>query len=182
LHGKHAVINHLRSYRIEAIGLLVAVGVLLAGASTALADLHLRRLTPNISYGKPPKTDADYANLQKQGIRTVVDVRKFLRRKMYREQQRLAARGIAYVQVATGFRPQRTGDIERAYRVLVNSGLYPVYMHCNLGKDRSSLLVGLYRVRAQGWSPQAAYAEMRSNRFSWWLRKLRLYFWAHARG
>ena len=35
-----------------------------------------------------------------------------------------------------------------------------VYVHCEHGKDRTGLIVALYRVCHQGWSPDAAYAEM----------------------
>ncbi len=35
----------------------------------------------------------------------------------------------------------------------------PLYLHCQRGIDRTGLIVALYRIRAQGWTPEAAYAE-----------------------
>ncbi len=35
----------------------------------------------------------------------------------------------------------------------------PVYLHCQRGIDRTGLIVALYRVQVQGWTPAEAYAE-----------------------
>src|SRR5262249_9381221 len=36
---------------------------------------------------------------------------------------------------------------------------YPMYVHCDIDRDRTAVAFGLYRVRVQGWSPAAAWAE-----------------------
>lgn len=35
----------------------------------------------------------------------------------------------------------------------------PLYLHCQRGIDRTGLIVALYRVHHQGWTPEAAYEE-----------------------
>ncbi len=37
---------------------------------------------------------------------------------------------------------------------------HPIYVHCEHGKDRTGLVLALYRVRHDGWSPARAAAEM----------------------
>lgn len=37
----------------------------------------------------------------------------------------------------------------------------PIYVHCEHGKDRTGLVIGLYRMRYDGWSREKASAEMR---------------------
>jgi hypothetical protein len=61
--------------------------------------------------------------------------------------------------------------------LLTSAHLQPVYIHCELGRDRSGLIIGLYRVRYEGWSPCAAYAEMQQFGFNERLRGLDRYFW-----
>ena len=39
--------------------------------------------------------------------------------------------------------------------------MQPFIIHCRRGKDRTGLLVALYRIEAQGWHPQLAWEEMR---------------------
>jgi protein tyrosine/serine phosphatase len=86
-----------------------------------------------------------------------------------------------YIAAPIGFYPERDGSPERAVRLLTNERLYPIYVHCELGRDRSGLVVGLFRVRCQGWSVCAAYAEMQWFGFNERLRGLDRYFWNHAR-
>lgn len=41
----------------------------------------------------------------------------------------------------------------------------PAFIHCLHGEDRTGMVVGLYRVFVDGWSPEAAYQEMLENNF-----------------
>lgn len=42
----------------------------------------------------------------------------------------------------------------------LNDAERPVFVHCKYGQDRTGLIVGLYRVEHQEWSPEQAYTEM----------------------
>lgn len=43
----------------------------------------------------------------------------------------------------------------------------PIYLHCEHGADRTGMLVALYRVIYQGWSPEEAYREWLHNGHTW---------------
>jgi hypothetical protein len=56
-----------------------------------------------------------------------------------------------------------------------------VYVHCRRGKDRTGLILGLYRVEIEGWEPALAYEEMLQFGFDPRLRNL-LGFWIDRTG
>jgi protein tyrosine/serine phosphatase len=142
--------------------------------------LAIAPVAPGLFRGPAPRTAADFDQLQALGVRTVIDLRKFNRHGIAREQEELLARGIAHKNCPLGYHPECDGSAERAYRALLDAAGSPIYVHCAQGRDRNSLVVGLYRVRAQGWAPEAAYAEMRDFGLRPWLRALSRYFWRHA--
>jgi len=43
-------------------------------------------------------------------------------------------------------------DVERAYQAISDPMNWPVYVHCDHGRDRTGFLAGLYRERVQGWT------------------------------
>ena len=43
-----------------------------------------------------------------------------------------------------------------------NRADYPMFVHCNIDRDRGAVAVAAYRVRVQGWDPAAAQAEAKS--------------------
>jgi protein tyrosine/serine phosphatase len=143
--------------------------------------LEVIEVAPGIYRGPAPATVDDFCQLRDLGIRTVLDLRKFRQRRMDETCRCVRAHGMDYRRVSLAFRPQRDGSAERAFRALTNERLYPIYVHCELGRDRSGLIVALYRVRCQGWSLCSAYAEMQRFGFNERLRGLERYFWENAK-
>ncbi|MBL7542386.1 MAG: tyrosine-protein phosphatase [Bdellovibrionaceae bacterium] len=56
-------------------------------------------------------------------------------------------------------------QVNSILKALSDPKMYPVFVHCHYGKDRTGMIVGLYRVLMQGWKPQDAYREMLSYGF-----------------
>lgn len=144
--------------------------------------LEIHSVAPGIYRGSAPETAADYDCLRRHGIRTVLDLRKYNGAARATERQALSCRGIAYRHVPMGFFPRRDNSVERSLAIIANRKLQPVFMHCKLGEDRVGLVVGMYRVRYQGWSPQSAYNEMLRNGFRPWIVGLKRYFWMEGAG
>lgn len=163
---------------------IVTVAACIAGltAAVARADLPIVEVSPGIYRGPAPESAADYRQLDALGIKTVLDLRKFRKKKTDATCRCVEALGMDYKRIPVGFYPKRDGSPERAFRALTNSAYYPIYIHCELGRDRVGLVIGLYRVRCEGWSLRSAYAEMQRYCFNERLRGLERYFLNCARG
>jgi protein-tyrosine phosphatase len=72
--------------------------------------------------------------------------------------------------------------VKQALLLLDDPSLRPVFVHCQLGEDRSTFIIGLYRVYFQDWTPQAAWDEMLRSGFHVrsTLRGFQTYFWRHT--
>jgi hypothetical protein len=71
--------------------------------------------------------------------------------------------------------------VNRILLILRDGRYHPIYVHCALGRDRTSLIVALYKVYFRGMSQQDAWQEMKYFGFkdSWTLRGLKRYFEMH---
>jgi hypothetical protein len=171
----------IRIAHLAAFVIVTASSGLTLFTPTALAALPIVEVAPGIYRGPAPESAADFRQLRDLGVRTVLDLRKFRQRRLDQTCRCVRAYGMSYIRSPLSFRPERDGSPERALRLLTSAHLHPVYLHCELGRDRSGLVIGLYRVRCQDWSACAAYAEMQRFGFNERLRGLDRYFWDHAR-
>ena len=137
----------------------VAATSVLAAARPAQAQLRPHEIEPGLWRGKAPYFQKDYAELQRLGVRTVLDIRGNQPFASAIERRRVEAMGLEYRKVPFGFRPLRDGSDAAVLAALQNRADYPLYVHCNIDRDRTSVAVAAYRVRVQGWSPAAARAE-----------------------
>ena len=48
--------------------------------------------------------------------------------------------------------------VDRALAAMNDSRNYPIYVHCTKGRDRTGMIIALWRVQ-NGWSPEKAHAE-----------------------
>lgn len=159
----------------------IFLGCVLAGpAAQAWADLQVRQIAPGIYTGTAPQSEADYATLQRLQVQTVVDMRKFRPLASRQEAATVERYGMRHYLIPLGFQPTKTGTPECVLRILADACQQPVYIHCQLGRDRTGMIVALYRVRYLGWSPEAAYAAMERQQFNPLLRDLDRYFWQNA--
>ncbi len=148
--------------------------------SESLAEIvRFRELEPGRIYrGGQPETLTDYALLQKVGIRTIINMKTT--EEAIESEARLAEifgmRMISRpINPLFGLSDEGLDDIQSLMR---DRSLQPVFIHCRHGKDRTGLMAGVYRVEQQGWTPDAAYSEMRSLGFSPWLLGLHHRFWS----
>lgn len=173
----------MKSYRVRGIGFFRAVPFLLAfllavaGGAFAARDLeatlpdsarvserllgltglsNVGRVTPAVLRGAQP-APGGYATLKGLGIRTVINLRS-----RHGEKEPVEAEGMRYLEI-----PIRVTDrvddraVRRAVAALRDPSNLPAFVHCAYGKDRTGVVVAVYRMEAEGWSREAAEGEMR---------------------
>lgn len=115
--------------------------------------------------------------LQHLGIKTIVDLQggeaalkvAISETRGEREKERVAAQsiGLVYIPVPlpamAPINAREEAQIRAAIRYMIDPAHQPVYVHCLLGNDRTGLMVALYRVYVEGWTPQRAHDEFKNS-------------------
>lgn len=118
---------------------LCCIALAVCAAAPAMADAPTSQpycpcITPVCSFlinGPAPETDADFANLQQRGIRTIISVDGALP-----DVERAKAHGIRYVHLPIGY-DRMADDEATALAKAVRDMPRPIYIHCYHGKHRS---------------------------------------------
>ncbi len=155
------------------------VAALVLSQSSFAEILRFHEVAPGVYRGGQPANSAEYDELQALGVRTIINLRNDASVEAERVEAKL--RGIEFISAPmASFTAPKDETVELALSSLSDPGYYPVFIHCKQGKDRTGLVVGLYRVYQQGWKPKAAYKEMRTIGFNPWLMGLGAYYWWHT--
>jgi tyrosine-protein phosphatase SIW14 len=65
-------------------------------------------------------------------------------------------------------RRKRPATVDDFLELMDDPDVYPVLLHCKAGLHRTGCLSAVYRMEYQGWTPDAAYAEMKELGFGDW--------------
>lgn len=150
---------------------------------TADALPNFARVSSTLYRGGRP-TAAGYAKLRALGVTTVVDLEiddliEARQADLDSDRRMATAAGMRWVNVpmqafTTGLMPSFDAKVNAALRAMRSST--PVYVHCRYGRDRTGMMVGLYRVEVQHWTPERAYQEMLDMGFRRYFLGLKEYF------
>lgn len=136
-------------------------------AQDEMAHLHLRHVDDRVYGGRQPK-QADFAQLRKMGVNTVLDLRGGSIHKP-RERKWVEAAGMQYVSVRlSGLFPPKKMQIAKILALLEDPSLGPFYVHCRRGYDRVGMVIASYRIAHDHWTNRQAMDEAHShglNRF-----------------
>lgn len=138
-----------------------------------------KQVEPSIYRGGQPTSLSDYQYLKSVGVKNVLKLNSDSEND---ENSWAASTGmnIMYIPLSGLFEPS-TGDMNRIESILADSTEQPLYVHCLHGEDRTGLAIGLYRVKHEGWTAQAAHDEMTNLGFHTILIGLEHYFWENAK-
>jgi protein tyrosine phosphatase (PTP) superfamily phosphohydrolase (DUF442 family) len=151
------------------------------GHSKRLRVVHAGRLYRSGQMTAAGFTDA----VRRLGIRTIVNVQDdfpdpdlpvdFRGAATIKESALCQRLGVHYVWLPPDLKSRRTpgGPRPRAVddflALMDDPRSCPVLLHCKAGLHRTGVLSAVYRIEYQGWSPQAAFRELRAHGFGNWV-------------
>jgi protein tyrosine/serine phosphatase len=94
------------------------------------------------------------------GIKTILNLDN--NKAAIANERKIAANlGIDYIsKPMSGFWAPQKSYAKSIVAMVNDPALYPIFVHCKHGQDRTGLILGLYRVYYQHWRPADAYQEM----------------------
>ena len=113
--------------------------------------------------GQP--AEAGFQALKKMGVRTVIDLRYKGAQSRW-EKRMVESLGMHFVGVPMDMHAPTDGEMDHVQRLLNTSGNWPVFVHCEGGKDRTGTVIACYRITHDGWNNQKAYREARQHGLS----------------
>jgi protein tyrosine phosphatase (PTP) superfamily phosphohydrolase (DUF442 family) len=163
------------------VGILGLAPVVCFRASYAHAK-RLREVDPGRFYRCGQLTAEGFAEVKERfGIKTVLNVqddypdpdvaRSFWDWRTVKESALCERLGMRYVIIAPDLVPRqlvpdkRPAAVEQFLALMDDESNYPVLIHCRAGLHRTGVLSAVYRMEYQGWSPAAAYRELKAHGF-----------------
>jgi protein tyrosine/serine phosphatase len=122
---------------------------------------NLHRISPTLYRSEQP-TALGMQNLEKLGIRTVINLRYF-------NDDEDEVKGTSLRTERTKILTWRIGDkhVVEVMSMLKQSENGPFLIHCQHGADRTGLMTAMYRVLEQGWAPDDALKELTDGGFGY---------------
>ena len=125
---------------------------------------EIHQVAPGFYRGSQPDFPA-LQELKAIGIRTVISLNDIAEEVMEEEKDAESLGLTFYNFPINPCVPVNKEEIDMVLSLLGDSSKYPLYIHCEYGQDRTGLLVGLFRVLRDGWTPEDAYREMLIHNF-----------------
>ncbi len=121
---------------------------------------HVGRVATGIYRGAMPRPEG-YATLAKMGVRSVINLRS---RNEEKEQVEVHGMRSFGVPMST-FGDVNPEMVRKAVALMADPANQPVFVHCRQGRDRTGVVVAVYRMEIDGWSPKEAEEEMQAYGF-----------------
>lgn len=145
---------------------------------------YYAELDDGVYKGSKPKHDADFQFLESLHIRNILEI-NFLPLLSGAERKKAREHGMTFVSVPVNASPVAPSDkhVDRILCMLRDQQFHPIYFHCDLGRDRTSLIAALYDMYFKGMSPDDAWQAMKDYGFkdALTLRGLKSYFHRQAK-
>jgi protein tyrosine/serine phosphatase len=113
--------------------------------------------------GRPDQDGLNF--LRQRGFRTIVNIEND--RKAVEAEAAAAQRlGLKFISIPMSWQHKPSdAQVNELLRLMKDPSLQPLIIHCKHGRDRTGLMVGLYRVFMDHWAPEKAYEEMLATGF-----------------
>jgi protein tyrosine phosphatase (PTP) superfamily phosphohydrolase (DUF442 family) len=117
------------------------------------------QVTTNLYRGAQP-TGEGMKQLQKMGIRTVINLRAF-----HSDRDEVAGTGLKSVRFETKPWHAEEEDVVGFLKVVADTNNLPAFVHCQRGADRTGMMCAMYRIVVCGWTKPEALDEMKNGGF-----------------
>jgi tyrosine-protein phosphatase SIW14 len=167
------VMRQMGTGRPSGLSMLAVSLILLAVTGAGGSQVSQEKVLPNFHQvnehlyrGAQPQSEGMRA-LAAQGIKTIINLRGEDEGTRAEEKQASAA-GLRYFNVPMqGLSRPKDEQVERVLAIINDSQNWPVFIHCNHGKDRTGTIIACYRISHDGWTAEQAKAEARHYGMSW---------------
>ena len=131
--------------------------------NTVTADIvNFGKVNDHYYRGSQPDA-AQFAELKKLGIKTIVDLRKD---SVAESADWARSAGLNYVNIPLTTKQTATpAQIEYFLKLVNDQANWPVFVHCKGGRHRTGEMTAIYRITRDGWTAQQAYEEMKKYDF-----------------
>ena len=120
---------------------------------------NLYKVSDALYRGEQP-TDEGFKELEKIGIKTVVNLRS-----LHSDRDELEGTTLAYEHIRMEAWDPEHDEVEAFLKIVTDSEKQPVFVHCLHGADRTGTMVAVYRIVIEGWENEKAINEMRKGPF-----------------
>ena len=133
------------------------------------------KISPDLYRSEQP-TREGMRKLEGMGIKTVISLRAF-----HSDRRLLEGTGLAYERISFQTWSPDDEELVRFIKIVTDPRATPVLFHCLHGSDRTGAMSAAYRIVVEGWTKDAAIAEMKRGGYGhhkiWgnlerWLRSL----------
>ena len=120
---------------------------------------NLYKVSDNLYRGAQP-TKEGFKNLKQLGIKTIVNLRE-----NHSDIDKIKDTNFVYEQIDMVAWDAEDRDVLRFLQVVRDKEKLPVFVHCQLGSDRTGMMCAVYRIAIEGWPKQQAIDEMTKGGF-----------------
>jgi tyrosine-protein phosphatase SIW14 len=135
---------------------------------------RFHRINEKLYRGAQPRRGG-LMRLRQLGVKTVINLRGS-NEDTRSDEQYARALGLKYFNVPID-RVGRPADAKvQSVLAIVNAAEnQPVFVHCNYGRDRTGLIIAVYRLANEGWTAAEAQREANRHGMFWWKFGLKNY-------
>jgi len=122
---------------------------------------NLHKVSDVLYRGEQPTAEG-FKELEKMGIKTVINLRSF-----HSDRDKLKGTSLGYEHIRVETWDPELDEVVRALKVMTDKEKQPVFVHCMHGADRTGTVVAIYRIMEQGWGKEKTIKEMREGGFGY---------------
>jgi len=135
--------------------------VLLLAVAQPQGIQKFEQVNAHLYRGAQP-AESGFQALAKMGVRTIVDLRYKDAQSRW-EKRVVESLGMRFVGIPMNMHAPTDGEMSHVLGLLNASESWPVFVHCEGGRDRTGTVIACYRIAHDGWDNQKAYNEARQH-------------------